>query len=90
MAHKRPSSREDLMYHLHEYHLDICDVSLVLKPSTDAKNDGFDPNSNHEVLTKAHSSVLSFFSPVLKEKLKGMLKSSEGLYIVHVDLDVST
>ena len=90
MAHKQPSSREDLIYHLHQYHLDICDVALLPKLLTNAKTDGSDQNYNHEVPTKAHSCVLSFFSPVLKEKLKNMLKSSGELYVVHVDLDVST
>jgi hypothetical protein len=62
-------------------------VVLVPKSSTDGKKDDSDQNSNYG--TKVHSSVLMFFSPVLKGKLKGMLKSG-GLYHVNMDIDVST
>jgi hypothetical protein len=83
--HKYLLTREELINNLYANHMDICDVNLVPKPSEGAK---CDHNSNYETPTKAHSSVLSSFSSVLKEKLKAM-KSSEGLYIVTVDLDVS-
>jgi hypothetical protein len=90
MSHKELQSRELLIHYLHAYHMDICDVALVPKPSTDVKSecDGSDHNSNYKTPTRVHSSVLSCFSSVMKEKLKAM-KSSEGLYIVTVDLDVS-
>lgn len=91
MSQRRLAIREELIHHLYEYHLDICDVAFVRKPPADGGTDGYggDQCSNHEGQTRAHSSVLSAFSSVLKENLKSMFKSSHGVFIIYVDLDVS-